>query len=580
MADTDDSKKAHTLADHLLGKDIVHDHDGDADHDHDHFDFDPEEPLEQNPIWIQDHVTLTSVGIDIGSAGTQIIFSRINLRRYGEDLTSRYYVVSRETLYQSPVSLTPYQSDERIDDAALAAVIDQAYAAAGLKPADIDTGVVILTGEALRRENAEAIAGLLAEQRGDFVTATAGHHMESMLAAYGSGAARISHDRHQRILNVDIGGGTTKLGVIDNGNVIATAALHIGGRLQVVDAIGRIVRLDPAGKFHAREAGFYWSRGDVLSPAQLDKVADNMADLLIAALTRRPLPHAVEHLLLTDPIADLGRIDGVMFSGGVGEYVYGRESRDFGDMGRRLGLAIRRRVDNGALPWPLLPAGECIRATALGASEYSVQLSGNTSYISKPGELLPRRNLQVLQPPYACDEVIDPAALAKAIRAHFTAFDLIEGEGEVALALRWQGAPAYERIFAFAEGIRHGLATTIERKKPLYIMLDGDIAQTLGAIMREELLVESEILAIDGVELRDFDYIDLGRIRMPSYTVPVTIKSLLFSEDPRRGRPHQRIHHHEHGHDHAHDHGHAHGHHDHDHHHHHDHDHGHHHKHD
>src|SRR5262245_33433366 len=226
MADSDDSKKAHTLADHLLGKDIVHDHDGDADHDHDHFDFDPEEPLEQNPIWIQDHVTLVSVGIDIGSAGTQIIFSRINLRRYGEDLTSRYYVVSRETLYQSPVSLTPYQSDERIDDAALAAVIDEAYAAAGLKPADIDTGVVILTGEALRRENAEAIAGLIAEQRGDFVTATAGHHMESMLAAYGSGASKVSHAQDKRVLNIDIGGGTTKLAVVEKGSVVATAALH------------------------------------------------------------------------------------------------------------------------------------------------------------------------------------------------------------------------------------------------------------------------------------------------------------------------------------------------------------------
>jgi len=574
MADTDDKKTGHTLADHLLGKDIVHEHDGDADHDHDHFDFDPDEPLEQNPIWIQDHVTLVSVGIDIGSAWTQIIFSRINLRRYGEDLTSRYYVVSRETLFQSPVALTPYSNDERIDDAALAAIIDQAYAAAGLAPADIDTGVVILTGEALRRENAAAIAGLLAEQRGDFVTATAGHHMESMLAAYGSGAARVSYDQDKRILNIDIGGGTTKLGVVEKGNVIATAALHIGGRLQVVDEIGRIVRLDPAGKFHAREAGFYWSRGDVLSPAQLDRVADSMADLLVAALTQRPMPHAVEHLLLTDPIADFGRIDGVMFSGGVGEYVYGRERRDFGDLGRRLGQAIRRRVDSGALPWPLLPAGECIRATALGASEYSVQLSGNTSYISKPGELLPRRNLQVLQPPYVCEEIIEPTVLAKAIRAHFTAFDLIEGEGEVALALRWQGAPAYERIFAFAEGIRHGLATTIERKKPLYIMLDGDIAQTLGAILREELLVESEILAIDGVELRDFDYIDLGRIRMPSYMVPVTIKSLLFSEDPRRGRPHQRIHHHEHDH-HHHDHAHGHHHHDHDHHHSHDHHHDH-----
>jgi ethanolamine utilization protein EutA len=301
-----------------------------------------------------------------------------------------------------------------------------------------------------------------------------------------------------------------------------------------------------------------------VAPDALDKLADSMADMLVAALTQRPMPHAVAHLFLTDALDELGRIDGIMFSGGVGEYVYGREDRDFGDMGRHLGRAIRRRVDSGALPWPLLPPGECIRATALGASEYSVQLSGNTSYISKPGELLPRRNLQVLQPSYVCEEVIDPANLAKAIRAHFTAFDLIEGEGEVALALRWQGAPSYERISAFAEGIRHGLATTIERRKPIYLMLDGDIAQTLGAILREELLVESEILAIDGVVLRDFDYIDLGRIRMPSFTVPVTIKSLLFSEDPRRGRPMQRIHHHEHGHDHGHGHDHRHAH-DHDH---------------
>jgi ethanolamine utilization protein EutA len=577
MADADDNKKpAHTIADHLLGQDFVHDHAGDADHDHDHFDFDVDEKLEDNPIWVQDHVTLTSVGIDIGSAGTQVIFSRINLRRYGEDLTSRYTIVSRETLYQSPVALTPYADAERIDDGVLATIIDRAYAQAGIAPQEIDTGVVILTGEALRRENAQAIAGLLAEQRGDFVTAAAGHHMEAMLAAYGSGAARVSYDEDKRILNVDIGGGTTKLGVVEKGNVVATAALHIGGRLQVNDDIGRIVRLDPAGRFHAREAGFYWAPGDVLSPAQLDKVAEHMADALVAALTRRPLPAAVARLFLTEPIADFGHVDGVMFSGGVGEYVYGRESRDFGDMGRRFGVAIRRRIDGGALPWPLMPAGECIRATALGASEYSVQLSGNTSTITDPGALLPRRNLQVLQPSYEAGETIDPQKLAAAIRAHFTAFDLIEGEAEVALALRWQGEPSHERIAAFAEGIRRGLAATIERRKPLYLMLDGDIAQTLGAILREELLVESEILAIDGIVLRDFDYIDLGRIRLPSYTVPVTIKSLVFSEDPRAGRPQQRIHHDPHGHGHHHNHGdHEHAH-DHPHDHHHGHDHHHH----
>jgi ethanolamine utilization protein EutA len=400
--------------------------------------------------------------------------------------------------------------------------------------------------------------------------------MESMLAAYGSGASRVSHDEDKRILNIDIGGGTTKLSVVEKGHVIATAAFHVGGRLQVVDDKGMIVRLDPAGRYHARQAGFDWHKSDVINTKLLDKVADVMADEFVAALMQRPLSSAISHLYLTDPILDFGRIDGIMFSGGVGEYVYGRETRDFGDMGLRLGQAIRRKIDEGALPWPLLAAGECIRATALGASEYSVQLSGNTSYISKPGELLPRRNLQVLQPAFECQDIIDSAALAKAIKTHFTGFDLVEGEGEVALALRWQGPPSYERVAAFAEGIRHGLANTIERRKPVYIMLDGDIAQTLGAILREELLVESEILAIDGVMLRDFDYIDLGRIRMPSYTVPVTIKSLVFSEGPQSGRPHQRIHHHDHdhAHDHGHDHSHGHGHHHHDHgHHHHDHDH-------
>ena len=194
MADADDKKPGgkHTLTDHLLGRDFVHEHDGDADHDHDHFEFDPNERLEDNPIWIQDHVTLVSVGIDIGSSGTQVIFSRINLRRYGEDLTSRYYVVSRETLFQSPVALTPYQSDERIDDAALGAIIDQAYASAGIDAKDIDTGVVILTGEALRRENAEAIAGLLAEQRGDFV-------MRHRRPSHGVDAGRLRLGRGARL---------------------------------------------------------------------------------------------------------------------------------------------------------------------------------------------------------------------------------------------------------------------------------------------------------------------------------------------------------------------------------------------
>src|ERR1700676_5589258 len=195
MSDPEDKKTGgHTLADHLYGQDNVHEHGEDSDHDHDHdYDFENDDgPLEDNPLWRQDNVALMTVGIDIGSSGTQGIFSRVHLRRLAEDLTSRYYVVSRETLFQSPVALTPYQSEERMDAAKLGVIIDDDSVAAGLSPDKIDTGVVILTGEALRRENAQGIAAVLSEQGGEFVSATAGHHMEAMLAAYGSGAAPAS----------------------------------------------------------------------------------------------------------------------------------------------------------------------------------------------------------------------------------------------------------------------------------------------------------------------------------------------------------------------------------------------------
>jgi ethanolamine utilization protein EutA len=586
--DKPEAPKPHTLGDHMYGSTLAHEHDGEADHDHD--DFDDDGPLDENPLWLADNVRLTSVGIDIGSSGTQVIFSRLHLRRMAEDLSSRYFVVARETLYQSPVALTPYESETRISDVALGRILDEAYAGAHLTPDDIDTGAVILTGEALRRENAQGIAATISERGGDFVCATAGHHMESMLAAFGSGAAKASLEGDRRILNVDIGGGTSKLAILEKGRVTVTAAVHIGGRLQVVDD-GIITRLDPAGQHHAHRAGFDWELGNKVTSAELDKVADKMADTLIEALIERPVPPDIAHLYLTDAIEDWGRIDGVMFSGGVGEYVYGREERDFGDMGRRLGQAIRRKLDAGALPWPLLAAGECIRATALGASEYSVQLSGNTCYISNPGKLLPRRNLQVIQPPYECPEVIVADDLARSIKAHRKSFDVDSDAQEIALSLHFKGQPAYERISAYAKGIVQGLDDLIAAGKPLFIVLDGDIAQSLGAIMREELGVTSEILVIDGVVLWDFDYIDLGKIRLPSRTVPVTIKSLVFSDDPRTrqklgasaGDRHEHDHGHSHsdhkgkhshgrgrGHAHGHGHDHSHGHdHGHDHHHHH-----------
>jgi ethanolamine utilization protein EutA len=502
------------------------------EHDHEH-DDDAVGPLEDNPVWQQDNVTLHSVGMDIGSSGTQVVFSRLHLRRIGEDLTSRYVVVRRDTVYRSPVALTPYASAEHISADELGSIIDRAYDEAGIVPADIDTGVVILTGEALRRRNAEAIARVLAERGGELVTATAGHNMEAMLAAYGSGAAQASYEAGQRFLNVDVGGGTAKLAVLDRGRVVATAAVHVGGRLQVVADDGRIVRLDPAGQAHAARAGFAWQLGDTVTAGQVQRVAETMADALVTAVTVDPPPVDVADLLLTDPIGDLGAIDGVMFSGGVAEYVYDRESREFGDLGPPLGRALRRRVDGGALPFPLLPPGECIRATALGASEYSVQLSGNTGWISDPDALLPRRNLQVLRPTYDLGEDVDASAVAAAVRRHLVALDATHADADVALALTWDGMSSYERLLPFACGVRDGLAERTARGRPIYLLLDGDVAMTLGRLLREELGVTTDLFVVDGLSLRDFDYIDVGRVRHPSRTVPVTIKSLLFTADPR-----------------------------------------------
>jgi len=553
MSDDPEDKRPHRLEDHLFGMDPMHSHEEEADHDHDHDDVGGESDPTTSSLWLQDNITLLSVGIDIGSAGTQVIFSRVHLRRLSEELTSRYFVVDRETVYQSPVALTPYLSEERIDDRAIGRIIDSAYEAAGVHPDDVDTGAVILTGEALRRENAKAIADVLAEVGGEFVCAAAGHHMESMLAAYGSGAAKVSHDLAAPLLNVDIGGGTTKLALVEAGKVVHTAAIHLGGRLAVIDADGRLTRLDPAGKHLAALAGCDWNLGGKVSEDEVRRVTAWMADALVAALTQDPPASEVEGLWLTEPFGVMGGIEGVMFSGGVSEYVYGREGRNFGDLGRRFGDAIGERLAAGRFPFSLLPAGECIRATALGASEYSVQLSGNTVYVSSPRELLPRKNLQVIQPSLMLGDTVDPSAVATAIRNRFRDFDIVEGEAEVALAFRWRGAPAYTRLAGFARGIVEALPRTLAQGKPLFVVLDGDVAQTLGALLKDELGVASEVLAIDGISLWDFDYIDLGRVRMPSFTVPVTIKSLVFNEDPRVPEVHG-------GHqDHAHEHGHAHG---------------------
>jgi ethanolamine utilization protein EutA len=524
MSDNDDKKRpsAHTATDHMFGQMSGHVHAPweDADHDHDS-DFDL---LEADSKELE-HVPLTSIGIDIGSSGTQIVFSKLLMRGPGEPAAMRRRAKSRNTLYMSPVVLTPFDRDNRIDIERLRGSLDRAYAVAGITPDDIDTGVVLMTGAAARRDNAAAIIEALSVETGDIVTAAAGDHMEAMLAAYGSGAVERSAAEFSRILNVDIGGATTKLALVDSGRVVATAALHGGGRQIVLNTKDAIIRIEPELQAFAAGLDIGWESGGIARREDMRAVAAAMADTILAALKGGG---AASGHFITEPLADPGKLDGIMFSGGVAEYVYGRETRDFGDLGLLLGQALAARIAAGCLPAMLLPAGECIRATALGASQYSVQMSGATSCITNYAKLLPRRNLQVLQPAYDFSGAIDADALALAIAAHRRQFDDSDPQAEIALAFRWRGEPDHARVTQFAKGIAAGLADRIAAGTNLYILIEGDAALTLGGILRQELGVQSEILVIDGIVLRDFDFVDIGRIRLPSGMVPVTVKSLLF----------------------------------------------------
>ncbi len=489
-----------------------HEHDDEAEH----------------PLWKLDTITLTSVGIDVGTATSQIIFSQLVLRRLGRELSSRFVVTERDTLYLSPVHLTPYiPGRARIDDQALGKFVDSAYREAGLSPRDVDTGAIILTGEAIRRDNARPIADLFAAQRGTFVCATAGHNFEAQLAAHGSGAVAYSAEKQCRVLNIDIGGGTTKLAVAERGRVVGTAAFHIGGRLLATDDAGRIIVLEPGGRLLARQAGFEWQEGDPITPKEIDRLANHMAEAVVS-LTRDQEPRAeLAQLWLTASPGGPKQYDAVIFSGGVGEYVYGKEARSFGDLGASLGEALRSKITNGALPWPLQPARECIRATVMGAAQHTVQVSGNTIYRTEEN-LLPRKNLQVLRPPVDLASDIDSGAVAQAIQAHFQAFDLVEGHAEVALVFRWEGAPTARRIAAFCQGLIDGLPRTQKNGRPIYLIFDHDLAGLVGTILKDDFVIDNPLLCLDGVILHDFDFIDLGKILEPSGTVPVTIKSLVF----------------------------------------------------
>ena len=470
----------------------------------------------------EDEIVVLSVGVDIGSSTSHLVFSRIVLER----LDSRYVVSTREAFYQSDILLTPYAAEEEIDADALGAFIEQQYKTANVDPDEIDTGALILTGVAVRRRNARRIGELFARQAGKMVAVSAGDSLETVMAAHGSGAAARSIRDKATVMNVDVGGGTSKIAVCADGRVTDVTALDVGARLVCLDPAGRIVRVEEAGRRFGAELGIDVTLGAQLAPEHARALAAAMADRLFAAMGGASPVTGGSGLLRLDALSSRTTIDQLTFSGGVAEYIYGREAQTYGDLGVLLAQEIRVRAD--AWGAKLMPASEGIRATVIGASQYTTQVSGSTIYVS-PLEALPLRNVPVIAPAFALDgDEIDSASVAAAIKAVLKRLDLDMSDTPVAVFVPWRGSATFQRLDAFCQGVVDGLAGNLADHHPLVLAGDGDVGGLMGIHLREEMQIDNAIVSVDGLELKEFDYIDIGAMLANSGAVPVVIKSLIF----------------------------------------------------
>jgi ethanolamine utilization protein EutA len=516
---------------------LSHSHAYDADHDHDDPDFHEhhgEAPTEEElallgeTIWKMENVELTTVGVDVGSSTSHLMFAKLHMRRLPDGLSSRFFVAKREDLWRSPILLTPYRDDDTIDAARLGEFIQDAYQQAGLARADVDSGAVILTGEALKRRNARAIADLFAEESGKFVCASAGHHLEALMAAHGSGAEALSRREQNVVLNIDIGGGTSKFALIQNGEVLATAAIAVGGRLVVRGADGKVSRLEEPARRVSEAIGVPLALGNEITNDVETRLCDTWIDLLLSIANQEQPTGLAAELLVTEPLPQEPRPDLVTFSGGVAEYLYFREGGSYDDFGRALAAGLDLAISEGRLDVPVRDPGQGIRATVIGASQFTVQVSGNTIFISDESKL-PIHNLPVIYPRVELGDEISEQEVAAEIRAALARFDLEEGETPVALGFRWQGDPFYHRLRGLADGIHAALPRTAERGLPLVLLFEGDVGKTIGAMLTRDLGFSGEVVSVDGVALKEFDFVDIGEVIYPTFVVPIVIKSLLFA---------------------------------------------------
>jgi ethanolamine utilization protein EutA len=484
---------------------MSHQHHGHGNHGHDH------EGL------VGPHTHLTSVGIDIGSSTSHLMFSRL-LIGYPSLLQRKPIVVEREVIARSRILLTPFSGDWNIEAEPLKKLVDATFAEAGLRREQIDTGAVIITGEAARRENAAKIAELFADDSGKFVCATAGPTLETIMAAHGSGAVLMSREQGATLLNIDVGGGTTKISLIEEGKIRATTAVNIGARLVAHDGADSLTRLEKAGRRFLAALGEKIDLGATVAHELRQRLAAHMAQALFEALTEGKQPW--DDFYVGAPLGELPKIDGILFSGGVSEYIYGREERAFGDLGPYLGRQIRKQADSRG--FAIYEAGEGIRATVIGASQYTVQLSGETIFIPQTMQL-PVRNLRVFVAHVDWEPPVSERAEA-AVRRLLGERDVEVRGSPFVLAFSTPPFVGYGAVQELAKGIDRALAALPSADRPVALVFVQNVGQVVGGM----LSAKWNMPCIDEVSLSELDFIDVGEVVEGEGFVPVVIKSLAF----------------------------------------------------
>ncbi|MBP1040835.1 ethanolamine ammonia-lyase reactivating factor EutA [Vagococcus sp. BWB3-3] len=473
--------------------------------------------------------TVLSVGIDLGTSTTQMIISKLYIQNMASAFTiPRITITDKQVVFKSEIIFTPILANNLIDVEAIKLFVGQQYQQAGIDKEEIQIGAVIITGETARKENSSNVLQALSGFAGDFVVATAGPDLESIIAGRGAGAQRYSKEHHTSVVNLDIGGGTTNLALFYDDEVFDTGCLDIGGRLIRVDPqTQKITYIAPKIAEIIKDESLSITVGQLATVAQLMPIVTFMVTLLENSVGIGVESPYYRQIITNKGIESKRDIKAISFSGGVADCLVEKLPNDpfrYGDIGLLLGTAIAH--SRLVKEIPVIKSLETIRATVVGAGSHTAEISGST--ITYREEVLPIKNLPVLKLTPQ-DEKGDRQELAVAILKKLQWYQLENDFQGVALAIEGEKNPTFQRVLDYAGGIVEGLAAMINHNEPLVISVQQDMAKSLGQCLHSLLPTGYPFVCIDSVRMENGDYIDIGKPVAGGSVLPVVVKTLIFN---------------------------------------------------